>query len=61
MNIIKNILMILFAIFIDFNMVILSIVAFKISTIFGIITAIGVVYIIILSIVVLINYLKIGD
>jgi hypothetical protein len=61
MNIIKNILMILFAIFIDFNMVILSIVAFKISTIFGIITAIGVVYIIILSIVVLINYLKMGD
>jgi hypothetical protein len=61
MNIIKNILMILFAIFIDFNMVILSIVAFKISTIFGIIIAIGVVYIIILSIVVLINYLKMGD
>jgi hypothetical protein len=61
MNIIKNILMILFAIFIDFNMVILSIIAFKISTIFGIITAIGVVYIIILSIVVLINYLKMGD
>ena len=61
MNIIKNILMILFAIFIDFNMTILSIVAFKISTIFGIITAIGVVYIIILSIVVLINYLKMGD
>ena len=61
MNIIKNILMILFAIFIDFNMVILSIVAFKISTIFGIITAIGVVYIIILSIVVLINYLKMGE
>lgn len=61
MNIIKNILMILFAIFIDFNMAILSIVAFKISTIFGIITAIGVVYIIILSIVVLINYLKMGD
>jgi hypothetical protein len=42
-------------------MVILSIVAFKISTIFGIIIAIGVVYIIILSIVVLINYLKMGD
>lgn len=61
MNIIKNILMILFAIFIDFNMVILSIVAFKISTIFGIIIAIGVIYIIILSIVVLINYLKMGD
>jgi hypothetical protein len=61
MNIIKNILMILFATFIDFNMVILSIVAFKISTIFGIIIAIGVVYIIILSIVVLINYLKMGD
>lgn len=61
MNIIKNILMILFAIFIDFNMVILSIVAFKISTIFGIIIAIGVAYIIILSIVVLINYLKMGD
>lgn len=61
MNIIKNILMILFAVFIDFNLIVLSIVAFKISTIFGIITAIGVVYIIILSIVVLINYLKMGD
>ena len=61
MNIIKNILMILFAVFIDFNLIILSIVAFKISTVCGIIASIGVTYIIVLSIVVLINYLKLGE
>lgn len=58
---VKNILIILFAIFIDINLIALSIVAFKISRLFGVLTTIGVGYVIILSIVVVVNYLELGD
>ena len=52
-----KILIIISAIIIDLLLIILSIIAFSISRIFGTFIAIATFYIIILSIVILINYI----
>lgn len=56
MKVLRDILLIIAAIFIDVMIIILSIISYKISTAFGIVISIIAVYIIILSIVILINY-----
>lgn len=56
MKVLRDILLIIAAIFIDVMIVILSIISYKISTVFGIIISTLAVYIIVLSIVILINY-----
>lgn len=56
MKILRDILLIIAAIFIDVMIIVLSIISYKISTAFGIVISILAVYIIVLSIVILINY-----
>ena len=56
MKVLRDVLLIIAAIFIDVMIIILSIISYKISTAFGIVISIIAVYIIILSIVILINY-----
>lgn len=61
MKILRDILLIIAAIFIDVMIIVLSIISYKISTAFGIVISIIAVYIIILSIVILINYCFEGE
>lgn len=61
MKILRDILLIIAAIFIDVMIIILSIISYKISTAFGIVISILAVYIIVLSIVILINYCFEGE
>lgn len=61
MKVLRDILLIIAAIFIDVMIIVLSIISYKISTAFGIIISIIAVYIIILSIVILINYCFEGE
>ena len=61
MKVLRDILLIIAAIFIDVMIIVLSIISYKISTAFGIVISIIAVYIIILSIVILINYCFEGE
>lgn len=61
MKILRDILLIIAAIFIDVMIIILSIISYKISTAFGIVISTLAVYIIVLSIVILINYCFEGE
>lgn len=61
MKILRDILLIIAAIFIDLMIIILSIISYKISTAFGIVISTLAVYIIVLSIVILINYCFEGE
>lgn len=61
MKVLRDILLIIAAIFIDLMIIIFSIISYKISTAFGIMISILAVYIIILSIVILINYCFEGE
>lgn len=56
MQVLRDILLIIAAIFIDVMITILSIISYKVSTAFGIVISTLAVYIIVLSIVILINY-----
>jgi hypothetical protein len=56
MKVLRDILLIIAAIFIDVMITILSIISYKVSTVFGIVISTLAVYIIVLSIVILINY-----
>ena len=56
-----KILIIISTIIIDLSLIILSIVAFSVSKVFGIFITIAVFYIIILSIVILINCIDFGE
>lgn len=56
MKVLRDILLIIAAIFIDVMIIILSIISYKVSTAFGIVISTLAVYIIVLSIVILINY-----
>ena len=61
MKILRDILLIIAAIFIDVMIIVLSIISYKISTAFGIVISTLAVYIIVLSIVILINYCFEGE
>lgn len=61
MKILRDILLIIAAIFIDLMIIVLSIISYKISTAFGIVISTLAVYIIVLSIVILINYCFEGE
>lgn len=61
MKILRDILLIIAAIFIDVMIIVLSIFSYKILTAFGIVISIIAVYIIILSIVILINFCFEGE
>lgn len=61
MKILRDILLIIAAIFIDVMIIVLSIISYKVSTAFGIVISIIAVYIIVLSIVILINYCFEGE
>lgn len=61
MKILRDILLIIAAIFIDLIIIVLSIISYKISTAFGIVISTLAVYIIVLSIIILINYCFEGE
>lgn len=61
MKVLRDILLIIVAIFIDLMIIVLSIISYKISTAFGIVISTLAVYIIVLSIVILINYCFEGE
>ena len=61
MKVLRDILLIIAAIFIDVMIIILSIISYKVSTAFGIVISTLAVYIIVLSIVILINYCFEGE
>lgn len=61
MKVLRDILLIIAAIFIDLMIIVLSIISYKISTAFGIVISTLAVYIIVLSIVILINYCFEGE
>ena len=61
MKVLRDILLIIAAIFIDLMIIVLSIISYKISTAFGIVISTLAVYIIILSIVILINFCFKGE
>jgi hypothetical protein len=61
MKVLRDILLIIAAIFIDVMIIVLSIISYKISTAFGIVISTLAVYIIVLSIVILINYCFEGE
>lgn len=61
MKVLRDILLIIAAIFIDIMIVIFSIISYKVSTAFGIVISTLAVYIIVLSIVILINYCFEGE
>ena len=61
MKILRDILLIIAAIFIDVMIIVLSIISYKISTAFGVVISTLAVYIIVLSIVILINYCFEGE
>jgi hypothetical protein len=56
MKVLRDILLIIVAIVIDVMITILSIISYKVSTVFGIVISTLAVYIVVLSIVILINY-----
>ena len=61
MKVLRDILLIIAAIFIDLMIIVLSIISYKISTAFGVVISTLAVYIIVLSIVILINYCFEGE
>lgn len=61
MKVLRDILLIIAAIFIDLMIIVLSIISYKISTAFGIVISTLAVYIIVLSIVILINFCFKGE
>jgi hypothetical protein len=61
MKVLRDILLIIAAIFIDVMIIILSIISYKVSTAFGIVISTLAVYIIVLSIVILINFCFEGE
>jgi hypothetical protein len=61
MKVLRDILLIIAAIFIDLMIIVLSIISYKISTAFGIVISTLAVYIIVLSIVILINFCFEGE
>jgi hypothetical protein len=61
MKVLRDILLIIAAIFIDLMIIVFSIISYKISTAFGIVISTLAVYIIVLYIVILINFCFEGE